>query len=79
MYVIAVTFRIIIGHTYVIYFSNHHDTGSNTRKVAADISKFPWPYFRFGALHNENNEIKTQRKFPAIIMIFIISQAHTTS
>ncbi len=22
------------------YFSNYHDTGSNTRKVAADISKF---------------------------------------
>ncbi len=36
------------------YFSNHH------RKVAADISKFSWLYFHFGALHNENNEIKTQ-------------------
>ncbi len=40
--------------------------GSKARKVAADISNFLWPYFRFGALRNKNNEIKTQRKFPAI-------------
>ncbi len=39
------------------YFSNYHHTGSNTREVTADFS---WPYFRFGALHNE---IKT---LPAI-------------
>ncbi len=32
---------------------------SKTRKVAANISKFSWPYFRFGALQNE---IKTQRR-----------------
>ncbi len=70
MYVIAATFGIITGHTYLRdcgnffnhhrahvrdrgYFSNHHNTASNTRKVAADISKFSWTYFRFGALHNE--------------------------
>ncbi len=44
------------------YFSNHQDTDSKTQKPM-DIPKFSWPYFRFGALHNE---IKTQRKFPAI-------------
>ncbi len=42
------------------YFSNH-DTGSKTRKIVADISKFSWPYFRFGALHNE---LKPTENFP---------------
>ncbi len=31
-------------------------------------------FFRFGALHKENNEIKTQRKFPAIPYIFLAQQ-----
>ncbi len=64
----AATFQIFTGIRVRNrgYFSNHHDTGSKTRKVAAGISKFSWSYVRFGALHNENNEIKTSRKLPAI-------------
>ncbi len=46
-------------HANVIF----HIPGSETQKLAVDISKFSWPYFHFGALRNE---IKTQQKCPAI-------------
>ncbi len=52
--VIAATFRITTGHTYVIAA-----TFRIIKAQAARLEKFSWPYFRFGALHNENNEIKT--------------------